>query len=126
MAAERPAQQSGQVYREAQPRGPHAKFLNPVARAPDAEWRAIATNPDPPSFQAGAHVPANAIAAQLAADEVFVSMAPGKLLATTIAQLLGGNEPDAPVNSGRPSIAPSPAGPVNAIGPLLEGAGEAT
>ena len=126
MAAELTPQQLRQVYREAEPRAEYAKFLNPLAHEADAAWRALVVNPDDAPIPAGARIPANAIAAQLSSDEIFVAMAPGMSFANVVSRLLGTNELRLAVNSPRPTIAPGPEGPVNAIGSLLEGARETT
>ena len=126
MAAELTPQQFRQVYREAEPRAAYAKFVNPVAHAPDAAWRALATNPDRPSIPAGASIPTNAITAQVASDEVFVAMAPGTSFANVVAHVLGADELRPPENSERPTIAPGAVEQVNAIAARLERAGEAT
>jgi hypothetical protein len=126
MTAELTPQQFRQVYREAEPRAEHAKFLNPLAHAADAAWRALVANLDRPPIPTDAAVPVNAIVGRLAPEEIFVAMAPGKQFANPVAHLLGVDELQPFANSAHRSIAPGPAGPVNAIGSLLERPGETT
>ena len=126
MAAALTPWQLGQVYREAEPRAEHAKFVNPVAQLPDAAWWAIVANSGRPPIPAGVSIPTNAITAQLASDEVVVAMAPGTSFSNVLAALLGADELRPPLNSERPTIAPGTAEQVNTIAAQLERAGEAT
>ena len=120
MPAELTSQQSRQMYREAEPRAEYAKFLNPLAHAADAEWRALVANPDRPTIATDAAVPVNAIVGRPAPGEIFVAMAPGKPFANPVAHLLGVDELHPAANSPRPTIAPGAVEHVNTIAAQLE------
>jgi hypothetical protein len=125
MAAELTAQHLRQVYREAEPRAPYAKSLNPAAHVPDTEWRSLVANPDHPQIVPSASVPVTAIAGWLASDEIFVAIAPGKSIANRATDLQDAEGLVLLENSKRPAIPSGRAMQVNTIDALLERAGEA-